>query len=179
MKWTSFAKINIDPELYYRRVSWQCVTAVFLNPEPAEGRGWVRETYRYGKLQGQKANLKSKKRSSLRRCAIFRPKSSEEQKNVTPRKFCAFSPSTFPLDTPLNTWKKKLGICPPKQVYSYDTGYNKTFASLYCQHVHVKKVIYRVLQNKDMAKWQILKWSEEDMVKFLNIQKLRSFVGHL
>ena len=30
-----------------------------------------------------------------------------------------------------------------------------------------------------MAKWQILKWSEKDIVKFLNIQKLRSFVGPL
>ena len=41
-----------------------------------------------------------------------------------------------------------------------------------------KKVIYRVLLNKDMAKWQVLKFSEKDIVKFLNIEKLRSFVGH-
>ena len=85
-----------------------------------------------------------------------------------------------PLDTPLNTRKNTWEFAPQNRP-SHATGYCKTFASLYCQHVRVKKIInrYRLLQNKDMAKWQILKWSEEDIVKFLSVQKLQSFVGHL
>ena len=38
-----------------------------------------------------------------------------------------------------------------------------------CQHSRVKKSNIPGVTKKDMAKWQILKWSEEDIVKFWNI----------
>ena len=41
----------------------------------------------------------------------------------------------------------------------------------YCQHLRVKKSTgyMQGVTKKDMAKWEVLKWSGEDIVKFLNI----------
>ena len=42
----------------------------------------------------------------------------------------------------------------------------------YCQHLRVEKRNMPSVTQKDMAMWQVLKWSGESIVKFLNIYRL-------
>ena len=77
-------------------------------------------------------------------------------KNFTPRKFCAFGPSSpfgYAPEHLKKNWAFAPSPLPPPQKRSrYATGYHKTFASLYCQHARVKKSYIPGVTKKDMAK---------------------------
>ena len=109
------------------------VREVFLNPESAKLTRTVSNRV--------KSEFEKKKKSHhVRRCAIFRPKSSEKQKkNFTPRKFCALrSSSSSPLGYAPEHVKNNWAFASQNRPSSA-TGYYKAFVSLYCQHARVKK----------------------------------------